>query len=116
MVHLLTLSDSVQGGATALYVAAQNGHVEAVGLLVAANAQLNIQHKVRFTACLLVIINFGCVQEDGGTALHIASQEGHCEVVKMLVMAGANVNIKSNVSHAAWWCLCTPWLSAEEDS
>ncbi len=101
-----------------MYVAAQNGHVEAVGLLVAANAQLNIQQKVRFTACLLVIINFGCVQ-DGGTALHMASQEGHCEVVKMLVMAGANVNIKSNVSHTAWWCLCTlliPWLSAEEDS
>ncbi len=46
----------------------------------------------------------------------MASQNGHCEVVKMLVMAGANVNIKSNVSHAAWWCLCTPWLSAEEDS
>ncbi len=49
--------DSVQDGSTALYVAAENGHVDAVGLLVAAKAQLNIQQKVRFTACLLVIIN-----------------------------------------------------------
>ena len=40
-----------------MYVAAQEGHVEAVGLLIAAKAQLNIQQKVRFTACLLVIIN-----------------------------------------------------------
>ena len=48
--------DSVQGGTTALFVAAQNGHVEAVGLLIAAKAQVDIQRKVRFTACVLVII------------------------------------------------------------
>ncbi len=36
--------------------AAQNGHVRAVELLIAAKAQVNIQQKVRFTACLLVII------------------------------------------------------------
>ncbi len=55
MVHLLThYLDSVQTGFTALYVAAENGHVEAVGLLVAANANMNIQQKVRFTACLSV--------------------------------------------------------------
>ncbi len=55
MVHLLShYLDSVQTGATALYVAAQEGHVEAVGLLIAAKAQVNIQQKVRFTACLYV--------------------------------------------------------------
>ncbi len=41
----------LQTGATALY--AQNGHVRAV---VAAKAEVNIQNKVRFTACLLIII------------------------------------------------------------
>ncbi len=40
--------DSVQGGATALWVAAQNGHVRAVELLIAAEAQVDIQQKVRF--------------------------------------------------------------------
>ncbi len=39
-----------------MYVAAQNGHVRAVELLIAAKAQVDIQQKVRFTACLLVII------------------------------------------------------------
>ncbi len=49
----------------------------------------------------------------------MACQEGHIEVVRMLLEAKANVRIKANVSHAAWWCLCTlliPQLSAEEDS
>ncbi len=47
LVHLLT--DSVQTGATALYVAAQNGPVE---VLIGAEAQVDIQDKVSFTACL----------------------------------------------------------------
>ncbi len=54
MVHLLTLC-SVQDGSTALYVAAQIGHVDAVGLLIAAKANVNSQQKVRFTACFSVI-------------------------------------------------------------
>ena len=49
---ILTLQD----GATALIVAAQNGHVRAVEVLVAAKAQVDIQAiKVRFTACVLKI-------------------------------------------------------------
>ncbi len=36
-------------------VAAMNGHVRAVGLLIAAKARVNIQQKVRFTVCLLVL-------------------------------------------------------------
>ncbi len=41
--------DSVQTGTTALWVAAQNGHVRAVELLIAAKAGVDIQRKVRFT-------------------------------------------------------------------
>ena len=36
--------------------------------------------------------------QDGSTALHLASQNGHCEVVKILLKAKADVNIKTNVS------------------
>ena len=52
--------------------------------------------------------------QDGTTALYMASQEGHCGVVRMLLEAKADVHNKNNVSHAAWWSLCTlliPWLS-----
>ncbi len=62
MFHLLT--DSVQTGATALYVAAQNGHLRAVEVLIGAKAQVDIQDKVRFTACLLVIIAWMCTEWD----------------------------------------------------
>ena len=48
--------DSVQDGFTALIVAAQNGHVRAVESLIAAKAIVDVQQKVRFTTCLLVII------------------------------------------------------------
>ncbi len=38
--------DSVQDGATALCVAAQNGHLRVVELLIAAKADVNIQDNV----------------------------------------------------------------------
>ena len=34
--------------------------------------------------------------------MHMASQMGHCGVVRMLLEAKANVHIKTNVSHAAY--------------
>ncbi len=36
--------------------------------------------------------------QDAATALYVAAQNGHCEAVRMLLMAGADVNMKTNVS------------------
>ncbi len=41
--------DSVQDGTTALWIAAQNGHVRAVEVLIAAKAGIDVQRMVRFT-------------------------------------------------------------------
>ncbi len=38
---------TVQDGTTALYVAAQSGHLRVVELLIAAKADVNIQEEVR---------------------------------------------------------------------
>ncbi len=46
------LLNSIQTGATALYAAAQNGHLRVVELLIAAKAQVDIQEMVSF-----IIIN-----------------------------------------------------------
>ena len=36
--------------------------------------------------------------QNGSTALIVAALEGHCEVVRMLLVAKSNVNMKANVS------------------
>ena len=33
----------------------------------------------------------------------VAAQNGHCEVVRMLLEAKADVNIKANVSDVSYW-------------
>ena len=38
--------------------------------------------------------------QNGSTALIVVSQKGHCEVVRMLLEAKADVNIKTNVSES----------------
>ena len=93
----------VQDGTTAIYVAAANGHLMAVKLLIAAKAQADIQNKVRFNCFFLVKTKRICIQH-GWTALHRASQKGHSEIVRMLLKAKADVNIKTNVSHSVCWC------------
>ena len=49
--------------------------------------------------CLCVFTCSFSVQ-DGFTALHAASSEGHCEVVRMLLEAKADVNMENNVSES----------------
>ena len=36
--------------------------------------------------------------QTGSTALLVAAQEGHCEIVRMLLEAKADVNVQKNVS------------------
>ncbi len=84
--HHLSL-DSVQDGATALCVAAHNGHLRVVELLIAAKAQVDIQtKKVRFIIARNTVSIVSLISVQGGfTALHVACLLGHCEVVKYLV-------------------------------
>ncbi len=48
-------------------------------------------------AVLQIIIYLDFVQ-NGATAVMVAAQNGHCEVVRMLLEAKADINIKANVS------------------
>ena len=38
--------------------------------------------------------------QDGFTSLLVAAQEGHCGIVRMLLEAKADVNMKNNVSES----------------
>ena len=57
-----------------LHKAAENGHLEVVKLLLANNADVNVE------------------DEDTSTPLHAAAQHGHLEVVKLLLAKNADVN------------------------
>ncbi|XP_067372481.1 ankyrin repeat domain-containing protein 50 isoform X2 [Channa argus] len=93
-------------GRTALHVASWQGCIEMVDLLLKHGANINAQdtagrppiHSVAWTGhaevghCLLqasgVNIDLACHQ--GATALSIAAQEGHANIVGMLLQRGAN--------------------------
>ena len=64
-------------GATPLYIASENGHLEIVKLLIKSKAQ----------------INQNCV--NGWAPIHIAAAKGHFEVVKYLVENGARIDVEN---------------------
>eukprot|EP00457_Paulinella_chromatophora_P010611 gb/GEZN01010719.1/.p1 GENE.gb/GEZN01010719.1/~~gb/GEZN01010719.1/.p1 ORF type:complete len:348 (-),score=67.13 gb/GEZN01010719.1/:52-1095(-) len=95
-------------GASPLYVAAQDGHLDVCQYLVAHKAEVNQCNDFGtaplFMACqnghlpvaqwlVAVGAEVDHADDDGSTALHIACQNGHLEVVSWLVQqGGADVN------------------------
>ena len=61
-------------GCTPVYVAAQNGHTDAIRLLAENGADVNTPN------------NNGC------TPVYVAAQNGHVNVIRVLANLGANVN------------------------
>jgi uncharacterized protein len=67
-------------GGTALIPAAHHGHVEVVKILLATKIDIDHVNRLRWTALLEAVI-----LGDGGPV--------HTEIVRLLVAAGANVNL-----------------------
>ena len=76
------------GGATAIYVACEFGHVEAVKLLLEAGAPVDQP------------------REDGATPLYKACQDGNLEIVRLLLKQGAKVDQMDSNSMTALWVAC----------
>jgi uncharacterized protein len=72
-----------QQGNTAVLLAAQRGHAEAVDALIAGKADLNLDNN------------------DGMTALMYAAQNGYLRIVQALVKAGADPTIQDRTGRTA---------------
>ena len=88
----------IQDGRTALMVASWRGHLKTVIELLAAGAKTNVLDQVCTCAythnkhCVFVFV------QNGLTALMLATQNGHVEVVQALLDAEADPNITESVS------------------
>ena len=101
-------------GSTPLLIAAQNGHTDICGLLLAHDSNVNeVEPKTKRTALLLAakngdnasveaLLSWGAdvnPQDYGGyTPLHIACQEGHLLCVLTLLKAGSNLTLQTNTN------------------
>ncbi|CAG2227856.1 unnamed protein product [Mytilus edulis] len=81
----LNVNETSNQGTTPLLDACWNGQYDTVKYLFDLNGQtLNSRVDTTITS------------EKGWSALHLACQNGHCEVVKLLIGAGMNPNVTTN--------------------
>ncbi|MBX9586861.1 MAG: ankyrin repeat domain-containing protein [Gammaproteobacteria bacterium] len=96
-------------GATALFIACQNGYIEAAELLLNATADVNLECttganglfiscQLGHTAIVKLLLDRGAKMNsryfNGHTDLSIACQHGHTAAVKLLLDRGADVNLQ----------------------
>lgn len=63
-------------------MAAENGHIEAVSLLISKSAD-----------------QLYATDKQGSSALHLAAARGHKEIVTLLVSQGADINAQDKASN-----------------
>lgn len=84
-------------------IACQNGHIHVLKQLIQANANVNLQAEVTKILFLLTIsvkpVYIWYLSQNGWTALMVASDKGHVEVLEELLLADADVNARDNVCH-----------------
>lgn len=104
-------------GASALLVAAREGHVAVAELLVSQGADMNRKNQNQSTALQFASLHghtavtaFLLTQSDvvqqiddmnasGYSALHCAAREGHVEIAQLLLDHGANIEVTSDGWH-----------------
>jgi ankyrin repeat protein len=109
----------IKGGWTPLILAAGNGQIEAVRLLLQAGADANAETEgEKYTALIIALVrgyaqavkllieagadvNAQLQDEWGYTALMFASEKGDEELVKILIEAGANIDARDKRSGTA---------------
>jgi ankyrin repeat protein len=103
---------------TSLHVAAENGHLEIVKLLLGNNANINSQAGNKKTPLHVAVenghleivklllgnnANINSQEDLGYSSLHVAVEKGHLEIVKLLLENNADVNIQAGNKDIAFY-------------
>lgn len=93
-LDIVTILRAVVVGSTPLLVAAAEGRVDCVKLLLAKGAQVNKANNSEIIGAGMVLVSSGFA--DGATPLFAAAQNGQRECVKLLLDEGAQVDTGTN--------------------
>jgi ankyrin repeat protein len=96
-------------------MAAYNGHYECISTLIAEGANVNIAMEVNYDVTVgMYEYNFGLFyhldEQDGETALMMATRKRHDECVSILIANGADINMAMEVV-ALCFFVCVPLTS-----
>jgi ankyrin repeat protein/beta-lactamase regulating signal transducer with metallopeptidase domain len=104
-------------GWTALHYTAKKGNRDVIQLLISRGAKVNVQNKDRLTplhkvtdrSCAEILIahnaDVNAKDNEDFTPLHYAAQQGHEDVVEVLISKGANVNPTNECRKPLHWAV-----------
>jgi ankyrin repeat protein len=116
LLKLMTSFNIFAQVCTKLIDASRMGDTARVSSLIDEGMDKNIQNKVR--KCYVERLQRTLLQkqsitfnQEGNTALILASRNGHAAIVTLLVAAGADVHVKNKVRRKLSWCAYTTLIS-----
>lgn len=93
----LAVSKQSKYGWSPLLVAAQKGHIEIVEILLKNNARSDVFEEVSLWIYwnINTLLKLDLIYKNGKSALHLASEYGHCDVVNLLLKQKLFINAKT---------------------